>query len=354
MLKFYRYGIKPKEEITEKIKSLGYEHVVTVEESGETSGRSYEVLEKIEHGDLDKYAGGKPLTKEQLKVVVVELSSAVAHMHEAGIIHRDIKPANILVRNLEPLDLVMTDFGISSVSDVSLHMTSVNRTALYSAPEAINGVVAQGTDWWCVGVIILKLLQGKHPLEGMTEQAITFQLVTKGVKVPEDISGEWQLLLKGLLTRDPDNRWDWSQVEQWLGGKRDIATQYEGDQKEKKKYDYRPYKLRGREIYKPEELAVYLGENWPEGVKQFGRGLICDWVKAQYQDQGMFSDLTDITEDEKLDGDGKLSAGLMVMAKDLPLFWKGEVVSRDWLVGHPEETVAICSSRLLHYHEQHR
>ena len=190
VLKFYRYGIKPKEEITEKIKSLGYEHVVTVEESGETSGRSYEVLEKIEHGDLDKYAGGKPLPEEKLKVVVVELGSAVAHMHEAGIIHRDIKPANILVRNLEPLDLVMTDFGISSVSDVSLHMTSVNRTALYSAPEAINGVVAQGTDWWCVGVIILKLLQGKHPLEGMTEQAITFQLVTKGVKVPEEISSD--------------------------------------------------------------------------------------------------------------------------------------------------------------------
>ena len=47
VLKLYRYGIKPKEEITEKIKALGFEHVVTVEESGEVSGRSYEILEKI-------------------------------------------------------------------------------------------------------------------------------------------------------------------------------------------------------------------------------------------------------------------------------------------------------------------
>ncbi|SVC23448.1 uncharacterized protein METZ01_LOCUS276302, partial [marine metagenome] len=249
VLKLYRFGIKPKKEIAEKIRTLGYEHVVTVEESGESSGRSYEVLEKIEHGDLDKYAGGKPLEEGQLKVVVEELGSAVAHMHEADIIHRDIKPANILVRTLDPLDLVMTDFGISSMSDVSLHMTSVNRTALYSAPEAINGVVAKGSDWWCVGVIILKLLQGKHPLEGMTEQAITFQLVTKGIEVPEEIGQDWQLLLKGLLTRDPDKRWAWGEVEQWLEGKQDIATHYEGDQKEEKQYDYRPYKLHGREIY---------------------------------------------------------------------------------------------------------
>jgi hypothetical protein len=354
VLKLYRYGIKPKEEITEKIRSLGYEHVVTIEESGEVSGRHFEILEKIEHGDLDEFAGDKPLEEEQLKVVVEKLGSAVAHLHEAGIIHRDIKPANILVRTLEPLDLVMTDFGISSVSDVSLHMTSVNRTALYSAPEAINGVVARGSDWWCVGIIFLKLLLGKHPLEGMTEQAITFQLVTKGVKVPEEIGQDWQLLLKGLLTRDPDNRWAWSEVEQWLRGKRNIATQYEGDQKEEKKYDYKPFKQRGREIYEPKELAVYLGENWPEGVKHFGRGFITDWVRGDYRDQGLAGDLMNIAEDKELDGDGKLSAVLMVLDESLPMFWKGEVVSRDWLGGNPQAAVEVSQSKLLHYYDLHR
>jgi outer membrane protein assembly factor BamB/serine/threonine protein kinase len=354
VLKLYRYGIKPKEEITKKIRSLGYEHVVTIEESGEVSGRHFEILEKIEHGDLDEYADGKPLEEEKLKVVVEELGSALAHLHEAGIIHRDIKPANILVRTLEPLDLVMTDFGISSVSDVSLHMTSVNRTALYSAPEAINGIVAKGSDWWCAGIIFLKLLLGKHPLEGMTEQAITFQLVTKGVKVPEEISEDWQLLLKGLLTRDPDNRWAWGEVEQWLTGKRDIATQYEGDKKEEKSYRYQPYKFNGKEHYLAEELAVSLGEDWEAGKKDFARGMIRTWVEAQLADQDLTRKLYDLTEDEGLDGDEKLSAGLMVMATDLPMFWKGEVVSRDWLVGNPEATVKISDSKLLHYYDLHR
>ena len=49
VLKLYRYGIKPKKEITEKIRALGHQHSVRVIADGATSGRSFEILEKIEH-----------------------------------------------------------------------------------------------------------------------------------------------------------------------------------------------------------------------------------------------------------------------------------------------------------------
>jgi serine/threonine protein kinase len=354
VLKLYRWGIKPKEEIAAKIKALRREHIVEVLADGETGGRHYEVLEKIEHGSLVDLINAGQLGDRQLKESVRELGSAVSHLHEAGIIHRDIKPANVLVRGKDPLNLILTDFGISSVSDVSLHMTSVNRTAAYCAPEAMQGVVAKASDWWSVGVIVLEMLQGRHPFAGMDERAVNFQLVARGISIPEDISSDWQLVLKGLLTRDPGKRWGWDEVEQWLTGKRDIATQYEGDQKEEKKFGYRPYKLRRREIYEPEELAIYLGENWNEGVKHFGRGYISDWVKDNYQDHGLASDLTDIFEDTELDADQKLSAALLVLNEDLPLFWKGEVVSRDWLLNDIEQTQELCVSRMLYYFDLHR
>jgi serine/threonine protein kinase len=144
VLKLYRYGIKPKKEITEKIRALGHQHSVRVIADGATSGRSFEILEKIEHGDLTRFVTGQPLPDEWLREVLKELGIAVAHLHQVGILHRDIKPANILVRSVEPLDLVLTDFGISSLSDGSLHMTTVNRTAAYCAPEAMQGVVGRG------------------------------------------------------------------------------------------------------------------------------------------------------------------------------------------------------------------
>ena len=91
------------------------------------------------------------------------MCTALGHLHSANVLHRDIKPSNILVRSVDPLDLVLTDFGISSITDLSLHLTSVNRTAAYCAPEALTGVVAKASDWWSVGVIMIELLSGSIP-----------------------------------------------------------------------------------------------------------------------------------------------------------------------------------------------
>ena len=81
-----------------------------------------------------------------------------------------------------------------------------------------------------------------------------------------------------------------------------------------------PYRIRGREFHEPRELAVYLSENWAEGVKQFERGYLTRWVENDYRDVGMAGDLTDIAEDAQLDADQKLSAALLAMDSDLPVF----------------------------------
>jgi hypothetical protein len=334
VLKLYRYGIKPKEDIGHAIRKLRREHIVEVLKSGEAEERVYEIQESIENGSLADWGKKGRLSDKEGQEVLRELSEALAHLHEANVVHRDIKPSNILIRTEEPLDLVLIDFGIASMADLSLHLTNLNRTAAYCAPETIQGVVGKESDWWSVGVVMLEMLEGRHPWGGMSEQAINFQLVSRGMKVPEGVGREWGQLLKGLLTRDGERRWGAGEVSQWLGGSRDVRVYYEGDVDQERKRDYRPYKLRGKEIYEPEELAVYLGEKWEEGVKQFGRGYITKWVEEEYQGQGLASDLTDITEDEELDGEQKLSAALLLMNEELPLMWKGEMVTQEWLAGN--------------------
>ena len=95
-------------------------------------------------------------------------------------------------------------------------------------------------------------------------------------------------------------------------------------------YTYRPYKMRGGEFYDPKELAEYLSKHWAEGVKHFREGFITDWVKRECQDQGLTLELTDVA-DEKLDEDQKLTAVLLLMNEELPMFWKGAEVSADQL-----------------------
>ena len=100
-------------------------------------------------------------------------------------------------------------------------------------------------------------------------------------------------------------------------------------------------------------MAVYLAENWTKGKATWTR-IYYKWVEDNYQDQGLASDLTDILEDNNLDGDGKLSAALISMNVNLPLFWKGDVVCQEWAVANPSMASDLENSSLASFYEIHR
>lgn len=240
-LKLYRYGIQPKEEVLRKTYELSQsipEHMVRIYEYGfdRSWQRWYEVQEYVRLGNLKDYVLNRGLVGVVVfaKELVKELSSAIHSLHERGIIHRDLKPQNILVRREIPFDIVLTDFGISSIvdSDVSKIMTTTKGTYAYSAPESFSGYFGKEVDWWAVGMIILEVMTGKNPLSGLSPQVIMHHLSTKAVPIAEDIPEDFKVLIKGLLTRDPKKRWGYAQIKSWLEGKRDIPVYYEEGTKE--------------------------------------------------------------------------------------------------------------------------
>jgi serine/threonine protein kinase len=349
VLKYYRRGIRPKAEITEMLAGLDKEHVVQVYETGAKDGRSYEIQEFVEHGSLADMVVSDGLPDTRMKEILHELLIAAEHLHERNVIHRDLKPANVLVRTLDPLDLVFIDFGIASQTEHSLHATSASRTVTYASPEALTGVVAKTSDWWSVGVIVVELLTGKHPFAGLNEQAVNFQLVSKGIEVPDSLSSDWQLLLKGLLTRDREKRWGAKQVREWLKGERSMATGYDADhadERETKKYDYKPYKFAGKEHHEPASLAEALGEHWNNGVKNFARGFVTEWVKNEFSDIELTNHLMDVEEDETLDPSQRLSVVLMVLNGELPLLDEESVLSRESLPSRASGLAGILTSGL--------
>jgi len=180
----------------------------------------------------------------------------------------------------------------------------------------------------------------------MSEQVMNFALATRGIEVPGDIPEEWQLLLKGLLTRDPAKRWGMEQVRNWLAGRRDMTVRYEGPDIAHGAEAQRPYKLGGQEYRTAAELGKAIAENWAEGAKHLARGLLTSWVKDDVKDQDKASQLMDMVEDEKLTGEMKASLAGMVLTESVPLTWKGEIVNRDWLVGHTDDAVRILESTL--------
>ena len=87
-------------------------------------------------------------------------------MHVKKIAHRDLKPENILMVSSDKnnLDIRVTDFGFSCYFDPRHGLEIQLGTALYMAPEIINGYnYNEKADIWSIGVITYMLLTGRVP-----------------------------------------------------------------------------------------------------------------------------------------------------------------------------------------------
>ena len=145
---------------------------------------------------------------------------------------------------------------------------------------------------------------------------------------------------------DPDFNGDIDKLINWLTDKVGIQPAEEKSESQIKQPTCNPYKLHGKEYFDPKGLALGLKESWASGVKQLERGLVTEWIRRDFQDQGMFSELTDLAEDPGLDSDQRLSLALLILDEGLPLFWKGEEINPEWLTGNPKETVAFLEEPL--------
>ena len=225
ILKLYRQGITPNVKALETISRLGIcfpEHLVPIMELGTDaeSGRFFELEEYLCGGTLGDMLSGKPLGDDDVRLLIRQMAKILNTLHEEGILHSDLKPANILVRERKPPMYALSDFGCSSVFDaaVSKRFTQAKGTFLYQSPEAAMGAVLPQSDWWSLGMIVLECLLGRHPLSGLNQQVILYQLTTQGMEIPGNLDSRWKKLLTGLLARNPEHRWGKDEIRRWLAG----------------------------------------------------------------------------------------------------------------------------------------
>ena len=234
VLKVYDRSFEPKKNLLDLLATLPPDrtaHLVSLLKHDQLSdGRRYEVQEYLPNGTLrDLIEDGHTKSAPAVRAVLKQLADALAYLHERGIEHQDLKPPNVLVRSLVPLDLVLGDFGTASVVDMSKRGTELSaKSSLYAPPEAFAGyrgrvvLWREKYDWWAVGMMVVEMLTGRHPLPSDILQ-IAHELGTRNLDaLAEDVKNdEWRMLCRGLLRRDPAKRWGLKQVRTWLRDPRD-------------------------------------------------------------------------------------------------------------------------------------
>jgi hypothetical protein len=347
VLKLYRQGIEPDTDVLERVSRAVPDQLVHLLEHGRDEGVPYELLEYCEHGSLRNLLKGRPVPPAAARTLLTELAGAIAHLHACGIVHRDLKPENVLIRGLLPLDLVLTDFGIASVTQATMHYTSAARTLRYSAPEAGSNWVGKPTDYWALGMILLEALGGRHPFEGLSDHVVAHWLVTRPIDVSTVTDPRWQRLCRGLLTRDPKARWGADQIERWLAGDDSLAIADERAAPAAGAVS--PYRVGDMECRTPRELAVALAANWATAVKDLKRGMLRAWLQNDLRDQNLARAAADAEEALEISDDERLLRLLLQLDPQLPPVFKGYDVSveglaaltRKALEDHNEERQAV-------------
>jgi serine/threonine-protein kinase PpkA len=137
-----------------------------------------------------------------------EISSALARIHELGILHRDLKPGNIMLRSDDSIALI--DFGLAKRMRMEQEITASGEifgTPYYMSPEQGHGNnVDLRSDLYSLGVIFYEMLTGVKPFKSGSAMGIIFKHAKAPIPLLPPRLSQYQALINMLLAKDPDNR----------------------------------------------------------------------------------------------------------------------------------------------------
>ncbi|MGH9300070.1 MAG: protein kinase domain-containing protein, partial [Acidimicrobiales bacterium] len=339
-LKIYRHGLEPDPEALAVIRALPREHVVEIYDCGRSTAGWWEEQEYIEHGSLaDLFVTeGPKLNSDRLREVLIELTSALDAVHP--VLHRDVKPTNIFVRTVEPLDLVLGDFGLARSTAFTHIVSTVAGSLAYQSPEALDGGASAARDWWAVGMLVAEAAIGRHPfldpeLGWPPAAEMRIALTTRPVPLDGIDDDRVCLLCRGLLTRDPRHRWGAPQIQSWLDGESPSVADEPAVQS--RSLGVQPFIFVGDRAATPEALAPLFAQHWDEALRLIGGAAsqapeyvrLVVWLQ-EHGHEGALRVLEQGAQDRSVAR--RLFRLLRVLDPALPPSFRGRVVDRQGLV----------------------
>lgn len=184
-----------------------HENIIVIHEVDEYQGNPFMVLEYLQGSPLNKLLeNGRSLTPRKAVDIMIPVVRALERAHAHNIVHRDLKPDNIfltdagtvkvldfgiakLMHGREPQDTAASgdavpaanllaelqlqasgherggDTGVTGNAQLTRH-GAILGTLPYMSPEqwGAGGPVDHRTDLWACGILLFRMVAGKHPL----------------------------------------------------------------------------------------------------------------------------------------------------------------------------------------------
>ncbi len=166
---------------------LSHPNIVAVYDVSHNDNVEYIVMELVDGITLKQYMERKGVVAwKEVVHFTKQISKALAHAHERGIIHRDIKPQNIML--LRDGTIKVGDFGIAALeNEVYENNGEAIGSIHYIAPEQARGECPDArSDIYSLGVVMYEMLTGELPFNGNTLGEIAVQHMNAKPVPPRD------------------------------------------------------------------------------------------------------------------------------------------------------------------------
>ncbi|MFI6318060.1 serine/threonine protein kinase [Nonomuraea sp. NPDC050556] len=173
--------------------------------TGVQSGRPYLVSEYVDGPSLHHVVREQgPRTGASLHRLAIGTATALAAIHQAGVVHRDFSPSNVLLASDGPR---VIDFGIARALEGTSTITSTPMgTPAYMAPEQIMGAgVGPATDMFAWASTIVFAASGNAPFVAPSVPAV----INRVLNTEADLSvldGDLRELVAACLSKNPGVR----------------------------------------------------------------------------------------------------------------------------------------------------
>jgi len=165
------------------------------------------------------YDAGGPISYEQIRNVFRSICGALQYAHQEGFVHCDIKPGNIMFD--ESGKVLLSDFGISRMTDAATATMVGVGTPAYMSPEQVRGEdPTPQTDIYALGVVLFEMLTGgerpftgeRSTSTGSTSEKVRWEQMHLDPPSPTKwnpkVSPEMQAVVSKCLEKKPADRYE--------------------------------------------------------------------------------------------------------------------------------------------------